>query len=743
MMLVLHAQENTTEKSQKVTIKNIHKSWTTVLPQLNTLLDDMDVASMTNVINQANQSCNNKHRFQSFHNSVMKSLSKRISLKLSTLPPPSPACQESIDELMENRNKEMANLCTNLSSVNDANNELDDEHDEHDDDDDDDDNNNNQEMLSTTFSQKEAQKDQSLNKDNEQEMFSISSSQKDAQKVQPPNKDNEQEMLSITSQEKEGAKEQAHGKDNEQAMLSIPSQKQEAQKKQPRDKDNELEVLSIPLQKQRQTEQPRDEDSDQDIQEVSPIPIQKQRQKEQPRGNKDKAQQDDNQDMSSIPSQKGSQKKQPCDAADNDQDDIHFPSSQKGGRKNRIHDDDSDPDNTQQVHSSSIQVPHQKDLPSSNMDKEQQDDNQAMLSIPKKKQPCRDGGDESAQDDIQEVFSFHSRRGSQTSYPSPDLSPASFQDDEVYLTPPLPGDRDDVMDIDHIDHIPKISQRILPMELTTPPLQRGESSETKPTVFTPLRQKPPIRPGTVFASVRQQATINSTAVDKGKQVVRETDVDKEKRPPLAKRTRSRRLIKGRVKDSDDNDEDDDDDDDDDAEYRDDDSFITDASDSLEPPPPLRQPLGNLRTANEVGEGSSRTTRQQAAWSSTNNNISTSSTTTTSTTSQAGPAKKPRRETRYWTIEEENRLLELAAMPRFNYCNTADKKKNGKKRQVKWSQLKTYDQQHGNILQHRTQVMLKDKHRDLNDQGAHRERVAEYNRKKTTSTGREQVRTPSI
>ncbi|KAF9927335.1 hypothetical protein BGZ65_006825 [Modicella reniformis] len=56
------------------------------------------------------------------------------------------------------------------------------------------------------------------------------------------------------------------------------------------------------------------------------------------------------------------------------------------------------------------------------------------------------------------------------------------------------------------------------------------------------------------------------------------------------------------------------------------------------------------------------------------------------------------------------------MRRFNYSDSV------KKMQVKWCQLKAYDQQHGNILQHRTQVMLKGKHRDLKDQEAHWERA---------------------
>ncbi|KAF9986594.1 hypothetical protein BGZ65_007022, partial [Modicella reniformis] len=120
------------------------------------------------------------------------------------------------------------------------------------------------------------------------------------------------------------------------------------------------------------------------------------------------------------------------------------------------------------------------------------------------------------------------------------------------------------------------------MEMTTPP--GTESKNNRLLVLTPLRQTPPIRPATVFRPVRQQPTIKPTALDNGKQVVRETDASKEKSPPLEKRSRSSRLTKGIEVDS----EGDGDDDNGDDDYRDDDSFITDASDSLESPPPLRQ-----------------------------------------------------------------------------------------------------------------------------------------------------------
>ncbi|KAF9341777.1 hypothetical protein BGZ91_002371 [Linnemannia elongata] len=77
----------------------------------------------------------------------------------------------------------------------------------------------------------------------------------------------------------------------------------------------------------------------------------------------------------------------------------------------------------------------------------------------------------------------------------------------------------------------------------------------------------------------------------------------------------------------------------------------------------------------------------------------------------------RRRSRKWTLKEVQTLMEL--VPMFQYDESEVRIR---KRTIKWAALKKYDRDHGHILRHRNQVMLKDKYREQTDQGKHRERV---------------------
>ncbi|KAI8603729.1 hypothetical protein EDD21DRAFT_368274 [Dissophora ornata] len=90
-------------------------------------------------------------------------------------------------------------------------------------------------------------------------------------------------------------------------------------------------------------------------------------------------------------------------------------------------------------------------------------------------------------------------------------------------------------------------------------------------------------------------------------------------------------------------------------------------------------------------------------------------------------KKPRRMNRPWTYEEESRLRSL--VPLFLY---QEDHFSIKPRTVKWSKLKSHDEKNGNVLRHRTQVMLKDKYRELTDNGRHRALVSERNRSRNAN-----------
>lgn len=89
--------------------------------------------------------------------------------------------------------------------------------------------------------------------------------------------------------------------------------------------------------------------------------------------------------------------------------------------------------------------------------------------------------------------------------------------------------------------------------------------------------------------------------------------------------------------------------------------------------------------------------------------------------------KEKRKYRPWSSEEVDRLMELA--PQFLHDPTAGDAEGRKKRNIKWAQLKTYDERHGNVLKHRTQVNLKDKYREKTDEGQHRQEVIMINRAK--------------
>ncbi|KAK3844464.1 MAG: hypothetical protein J3R72DRAFT_70915 [Linnemannia gamsii] len=96
------------------------------------------------------------------------------------------------------------------------------------------------------------------------------------------------------------------------------------------------------------------------------------------------------------------------------------------------------------------------------------------------------------------------------------------------------------------------------------------------------------------------------------------------------------------------------------------------------------------------------------------------------TSRHTAAPKEKRKYRPWSKEEVDRLMELA--PRFFHAQTAVEG-DGRKRNVKWAKLKTYDEHHGNVLKHRTQVNLKDKYREKTDEGQHRQEVAQIRQTK--------------
>ncbi|KAF9112688.1 hypothetical protein BGX27_002949 [Mortierella sp. AM989] len=94
--------------------------------------------------------------------------------------------------------------------------------------------------------------------------------------------------------------------------------------------------------------------------------------------------------------------------------------------------------------------------------------------------------------------------------------------------------------------------------------------------------------------------------------------------------------------------------------------------------------------------------------------------------------KAKRQYRPWTTEEVDRLMELA--PRYLYEPSAA---TTKPRKVHWSRLKKFDEGDGNILKHRSEVMLKDKYREKTDNGRHRQYVMQISKSKSSHTPRYQ------
>ncbi|KAG0024381.1 hypothetical protein BGZ80_003726 [Entomortierella chlamydospora] len=94
--------------------------------------------------------------------------------------------------------------------------------------------------------------------------------------------------------------------------------------------------------------------------------------------------------------------------------------------------------------------------------------------------------------------------------------------------------------------------------------------------------------------------------------------------------------------------------------------------------------------------------------------------------------KVRRQNRAWTSEEVDRLMALA--DKFQHRPSETGRRAWK---MSWSQLKKFDEMNGNILKHRTDVMLKDKYRERTDNGRHRQQVNEIRRCKNSGIPRYQ------
>ncbi|KAF9958028.1 hypothetical protein BGZ70_009325 [Mortierella alpina] len=129
-----------------------------------------------------------------------------------------------------------------------------------------------------------------------------------------------------------------------------------------------------------------------------------------------------------------------------------------------------------------------------------------------------------------------------------------------------------------------------------------------------------------------------------------------------------------------------------VEDEDDDGYLTDPSESARPGPDSRSDHGPRATW----------------WSS----LSSSSQALRPRTS-ATPGIAARRRTKHWSKEEEDRLIRY--VPFFRY-SPEEIERMKRKMEVKWSDLKDYDVHHGNVLRDRTQVMLKDKFRELKNKG---------------------------
>ncbi|KAF8939985.1 hypothetical protein BGZ58_008145 [Dissophora ornata] len=94
--------------------------------------------------------------------------------------------------------------------------------------------------------------------------------------------------------------------------------------------------------------------------------------------------------------------------------------------------------------------------------------------------------------------------------------------------------------------------------------------------------------------------------------------------------------------------------------------------------------------------------------------------------------KERKKTQPWTTKEEVRLMKLVPWFLYEASPTSQRQRN-----IRWAQLKRYDEAHGNVLQRRDQVMLKDKYRQKTDNGRHSDYVNRIQQAKTSSIPRHQ------
>lgn len=210
--------------------------------------------------------------------------------------------------------------------------------------------------------------------------------------------------------------------------------------------------------------------------------------------------------------------------------------------------------------------------------------------------------------------------------------------------------------------------------------QDQQTQGVESTAFTPLRRPPP----------------RQSAVNKGKQVRRDSGTpdshNTERASPPPTRKRGKRSL---------------------AEL--DEAFqepcfsSPDGSDDdIASPPPLREASSRAMTV-DAGEGSSNANRMSM---------------TMSPPAQGRRAKKQRQQTRHWTDKELARLKEIS--PRF--------KNEGNDLSYKWTKMKQYDEDNGDILRERTALNLKDKIRDIHDKGKHRGAVSVYHEQKRREKG---------
>ncbi|KAF9941697.1 hypothetical protein BGZ67_004271 [Mortierella alpina] len=146
-----------------------------------------------------------------------------------------------------------------------------------------------------------------------------------------------------------------------------------------------------------------------------------------------------------------------------------------------------------------------------------------------------------------------------------------------------------------------------------------------------------------------------------------------------------------------------------VEDEDDDAYLTDPSES-----------------SRTGSGSRNDRGPRATWWSA---LSSSSSSALRPRTAATPAIAARRRTKHWSRDEEDRLIKY--VPFFRYA-PQEIHRMKRKMEVRWSDLKDYDVQHGNVLRDRTQVMLKDKFRELKKKGRIRDGAASDNRLQTTN-----------